>query len=125
MKSESGKSARPARRRTGSSTCTLPAPEDKSMTLMARRLRHEGLEQWTATLTLGKGARVIELGPYKTPGRAMITGLHVYYEWTMPPRLRRKYWHLLEDPPNARGNSPECCRVPPEVTEGRKRPASD
>ena len=99
MESEFGKPARPIRRRARSSTCTLPAPEDKGMTLTARRFRREGPEQWTATLTLDKGARVIELGPYKTLGRAMITGLHVYHEWTMPPRLRRKYWHLLEDPP--------------------------
>ena len=49
-------------------------------------------------MTLDKGERVIELGPYKTLGRAMLTGLHVYHEWTMPPRLRRKYRHLLEDP---------------------------
>ena len=69
------------------------------MTLTARRFHREGPDQWTATLTLDKGARVIELGPYKSLGRAMITGLHVYHEWTMPPRLRRKYWHLLEDPP--------------------------
>ena len=100
MESESGKSGKLARprRRARSSTCTLPAPEDKSMTLLARRFRLEGPEQWRATLTLDKGARVIELGPYKTLGRAMIMGLHVYHEWTMPPRLRRKYWHLLEDP---------------------------
>ena len=38
------------------------------MTLTARRFRREGPEQWTATLTLDKGARVIELGPYKTLG---------------------------------------------------------
>ena len=103
MESESGKPARPVRpvrRRARSSTCTLPAPEDKSMTLLARRFRREGPEQWVATLTLDQGARVIELGPYKTPARAMLTGLHVYHEWTMPPRFRRKYWHLLEDPPN-------------------------
>jgi hypothetical protein len=96
MESESEKPARPVRRRARSSNCTLPAPEDKSMTLITRRFHRDHPEQWMATLTLDKGERVIELGPYKTLGRAMLTGLHVYHEWTMPPRLRRKYGHLLE-----------------------------
>jgi hypothetical protein len=99
MESESGKPALPARGRgrpKKSSNCTLPAPEDKSMTLVTRRFRNHHPEQWTATLTVDKGERVIELGPYKTLGRAMLMGLHVYHEWTMPPRLRRKYRHLLE-----------------------------
>jgi hypothetical protein len=95
---ESEKPARRVRRRAQSSTCTLPAPEDKSMTLVTQRFLGDVPEQWTATLTLDKGARVIELGPYKSLARAMLTGLHVYHEWTMPPRLRRKYRHLLEDP---------------------------
>jgi hypothetical protein len=98
MESESEKPARRARRRARSSTCTLPAPDDKSMTLVTRRSLEDVPEQWTATLTLDSGARVIELGPYKSLGRAMLTGLHIYHEWTMPPRLRRKYRHLLEEP---------------------------
>jgi hypothetical protein len=96
MASESEKPARPAKSRARSSNCTLPAPDDKSMTLITRRFRNEHPERWTATLTLDKGERVIELGPYKTLGRAMLIGLHVYHEWTMPPRLRRKYRHLFE-----------------------------
>ena len=64
MESESEKPALPVRRRArSSSNCTLPAPEDKSMTLITRRFRHHHPEQWTATLTLDKGERVIELGP--------------------------------------------------------------
>jgi hypothetical protein len=97
MESESGKPARRVRGRAGSSECTLPAPEDKSMSLVTRRFRRDNQrDHWTATLTVDKGERVIELGPYESPGRAMLTGLHVYHEWTMPPRLRRKYRHLLE-----------------------------
>jgi hypothetical protein len=68
------------------------------MTLVTRRFPDQYPEQWTATLTVDGGARVIELGPYKTLGRAMLIGLHVYHEWTMPPRLRRKYRQLLADP---------------------------
>jgi hypothetical protein len=94
--SELGRPARLARSRESSPEYTQPAPEDKSMTLVTRRFRRDHLEQWMATLTLDNGGRVIELGPYKTLGRAMLTGLHVYFEWTMPPRLRRKYRHLLE-----------------------------
>ena len=96
MDSESGKPARRVRGRARSSECTLPAPEDKSMTLVTRRFRSDHPEQWMTTLTLDKGERVIELGPYKELGRALLTGLHVYHEWTMPPRLRRKYRHLFE-----------------------------
>jgi hypothetical protein len=86
-----------------------PAPDSRSSTrrtsrrraathgrleIVATRQVSEQPERWTIVITMDD--RTIDVGEFPSIAKALMTGIRVFYESTLPPQFRRRHRDILE-----------------------------
>jgi hypothetical protein len=69
-------------------------PPQERLDIVATRHWDETPERWSVVITIDD--RIIDLGSFTTIGKALYSGVQVYYASTVPPHLRRKRQKQLE-----------------------------
>jgi hypothetical protein len=63
--------------------------------IVATRVVGEQPERWAIAMTMDD--RTIDVGEFPSIAKALMTGLRVYYESTLPPQFRRRHKDILDD----------------------------